>query len=156
MREYAALLKARTAGPGKEYMRTLLDISSFWLFCWETWLFTLGTLIGLRIGHPYYGALLGLLVLPLCHIVMLGIMLLWVWTWQPFRPPCRSGRCRRYGDYELLKLENGQILRCHCGTEYLLIHRKSGGMRLLEILPDGTQRPYMAHTSFGRWRPDSE
>ncbi len=68
----------------------------------------------------------------------------------PMAPACRNGRCFA-GDYTVVPHGRlGEIrLRCRCGTQYI-----ECGRRLLELLDDGTLRPYMRRTRLGRWVPD--
>lgn len=103
----------------------------------------------------------------LCSVVLWGTVFGIVSIqdrWRPDRPKCKSGRC--YSDHydslswspdKLTKRERqladdfgGLIYRCRCGTTYLASQR-----RFLEVLPDGSVKPYMFHKPFSRqWQPD--
>ena len=72
--------------------------------------------------------------------------------------PCGNGKCKSgllmdFGDYEPEQVD-GEFgyFRCRCGELYFR-DRKKG--RVLEVLPDGTQNPFMIWNSFRGWRPDS-
>jgi hypothetical protein len=67
----------------------------------------------------------------------------------PRRPKCRNGRCG-LGDYKWLPREDGfSAYRCKCGCWYIM-----NGRRFLELLPDGTTKPFMRRTVFGCWKRD--
>jgi hypothetical protein len=72
---------------------------------------------------------------------------------RPLRPPCRNGKCKA-GDYQLLRATtDGSVFQCQCGDKYFRLGRTG---RFLEILPDGSLRPYMRRTPFGKWQPDAD
>lgn len=63
------------------------------------------------------------------------------WQGRPPLPDCRSGRCGQR-DYFIDDSQSEVTLLCRCGHRY---RRK--GMRFLEVLPDGAEKPFL------RWRP---
>ena len=72
--------------------------------------------------------------------------------WRPVRPLCRKGICK-WDDYDVRGWDEDDeritILRCKCDIYYV----KLGG-RLMEILDDGSIKPFMKHSLLGRWKPD--
>lgn len=68
----------------------------------------------------------------------------------PF-PLCRRGNCRSFRDYNWPKgtiygwQRNGFRYRCRCGDQYFRDKN-----RFMEILPDGTMRPYKRYER-GEW-----
>ncbi len=66
----------------------------------------------------------------------------------PRRPRCRRGECRwdcyRWKEDQ----DGGALFRCNCGDLYL---RK--GREFLEVLQDGSTRPYMIKKRFHGWQP---
>lgn len=73
----------------------------------------------------------------------------------PF-PICRNGKCRSIRDYVWKKgtvygWEGGVYqYKCRCGERYVRKRRQ-----FLEVLPDGTIRPYKKLTRFRRWTDDN-
>jgi len=70
---------------------------------------------------------------------------------MPF-PECRRGKCRTFRDYvwkrgTIYGWEKGGIFRyrCKCGDEYV-----RDGDRFMEVLSDGTTRPYKKYQG-GKW-----
>jgi hypothetical protein len=114
----------------------------------------LGLLLGVPVGLAVaFGVLYGVLLL---FVIVESL----IWGGIPYLPPCRSGKCRSgllsdFGDYDPAEHngEYGGYFRCRCGNLY---HRDRKKGRVLEVLPDGTQRPYMIWKSFRGWRPDFE
>jgi hypothetical protein len=73
----------------------------------------------------------------------------------PF-PFCRRGKCHSIEDYRWYidaifgRVGRGVYLyKCKCGDEYI-----REGKRFMEILPDGTKRPYKKLVSFRKWADD--
>jgi hypothetical protein len=74
---------------------------------------------------------------------------LWT-TVRPVRPVCRLGRCSAE-DYEVLEVGvESAVLLCRCGTRY-----RRSGPRLMELLEDGSTRPYMYWTLRHGWRSET-
>ena len=129
-------------------------------------------LAGLFIAS-YGGKLFGwpgfLLGVPVGVFVAFGVLyavaLLWasiealLWDGMPYMPTCGNGKCKSglltdFGDYEPEHDDEFRAyFRCKCGRLYWR-NRKEG--RVLEVLSDGTVKPYMKWKSFRGWRPDSE
>jgi len=71
----------------------------------------------------------------------------------PHLPICRGGRCK-YKDYELIQgghRDPGFLYRCKCGDTYVHIPAEK---RFMELLPDGTKRPYKKRGFPGIWKDD--
>lgn len=68
---------------------------------------------------------------------------------HPDCPVCRRGKCSATDFEQYQFTQEGVIYRCRCGDPYL---RK--GRRFLEILPNGSQRPYMVRKAFCGWQRD--
>lgn len=117
-----------------------------------------GVLVGERFGRSNLGMLVGLAVPAVSLAASSGLLLLLFVCWQPVLPPCPSGKCKRYRDYERAeKVEGGWNHRCRCGTEYFLEEdRQAGITRFMVIIAGGVRRPYMKRTPWGRWKPDRE
>jgi hypothetical protein len=66
---------------------------------------------------------------------------------------CKSGLLSDFGDYEPAEYKGklGGYFKCRCGTLY---HRDRKKGRVAEVLPDGTEKPYMIWKPFRGWRPD--
>ena len=96
---------------------------------------------------------------------LVGILNAFLLTWlivlsrhlllMPF-PECRRGKCCTYRDYvwrrgALYGREKGGIFRyrCKCGDEYV-----RDGNRFLQVLRDGTTRPYKKYESDNKWVDD--
>lgn len=77
----------------------------------------------------------------------------------PYLPTCGNGKCKSglltdFGDYEWERNEELKAhFRCKCGKVYWC-NREEG--RVLEVLSDGTMKPYMVWRSFRGWYPDEE
>lgn len=99
-----------------------------------------------------FGFLVGVvIVILLTWIIILSRNLLLM----PF-PVCRSGKCRTFRDYTwkrgtLYGREKGGIFRyrCRCGDEYI-----RDGRRFLQVLSDGTTRPYKKYEGGNQWVDD--
>jgi hypothetical protein len=111
-----------------------------------------GALIGPSYGYPWLqGALVGF-GLGWVPLLLLGLAAGLIQLWRPDLPRCRAGSCA-YPDYEFLehrpsKSEDGIefLYRCQCGGRYLL---REG--RLCELAEDGSERPFMLVSRWGRW-----
>jgi len=102
-------------------------------------------------GWP--GAILGAAVgFGSFHLLIRAIALIDL-AWHrfcPLRPVCRNGACGA-SQYKQVELREGSIVyQCECGTKYL--HK---GAQFLEILPNGTQRPFMRRKTLGKWELES-
>jgi hypothetical protein len=74
---------------------------------------------------------------------------LW-YRYSPLRPTCRTGRCTAK-DYRYLRGEPADTFECRCGIRYRKI-----GNAFVEVLPDGSTRPYMRQSrGRGRWIVDT-
>jgi hypothetical protein len=69
---------------------------------------------------------------------------------RPNRPGCRRWKCTAAGYSTAQFTPEGAVFRCCCGDTCV---RK--GNRFVELLPDGSIRPYMIRAPFGDWRPDA-
>ena len=111
-----------------------------------------GFLLGIPMGLiATFGVLYGVALVAACLEALL-------WTGMPVLPPCGTGKCRSglltdFGDFEPEQV-GGQwgYFRCRCGKLYFR-ERKKG--RVSEVLPDGTQKPYMIWKPLRGWHPDS-
>jgi|SRR5580658_5407114 hypothetical protein len=124
---------------------------AFWIIC--------GTLLGLALERTWgkLGFFVGFVVGMMGGVIVLWAVLLGrLLLWFPL-PICRRGRCHRFGkDYEW---RSGTIYGwegkglylyvCKCGDKYI---RRAG--RFMEVLPDGTRRPYQKLVGFRRWADD--
>ena len=100
------------------------------------------------------GFAFGFLILPLAF-AFLGRVMDLAFEGRPRFPTCRNGKCRS-DDYKVVSLKgrNRWIgtrygLFCKCGTKY-----EKKGRRFLEVLPDGSRRPFMIWRSFRGWFAD--
>jgi hypothetical protein len=122
-------------------------------------IFVLLTIIGYIVGRMYN---IAFLKIPFYMVFFLGVIICFVLIiqdrWQPFFPACKSGKCRKWKDYEYIKsVHDAKIYRCRCGNEYYRIHnRKTSEIYFMEFLNDGTTCPYMKHARFGRWGLDED
>lgn len=115
-----------------------------------------GALVGSKHGHPVLGTLLGLSIFATLAFCYIGFVLLVVF-WQPPIPICGSGKCKRWKDYKIIKVDHGDwYFQCNCNTKYILKKRNLHTKEFVELLSDGATRPYMYHTRFGRWKPEDE
>lgn len=119
----------------------------------------IGALLSIRLG--WIGWVIGI---PLGHFGTASIIwcffrtVAWLWhSWSPLHPPCRAGKCKQ-NDYEItdLSLGGAVVLACKCGEKYMkILNRFLIGEQFLDILEDGSTRPYMKLSRFFRWMPDS-
>ena len=128
----------------------------------------LGIFVIASYGFQWFGwagFLLGVPVgLAVAFGVLYGVALLWatlealIWGGIPYLPPCGTGKCKSgllsdFGDFEPEQVGgHWGYFRCRCGKLYFR-ERKKG--RVSQMLPDGTQKPYMIWKAFRGWRPDS-
>lgn len=127
---------------------SIFDVVALWIIV------GLAISVGYCLGQ-YFGVVGWILGLPLGWVIGnaaltgLGRVLETIW---PVRTPCRKGACQAL-DYELLRIPNEEPhFRCKCGDEYF---NSLPDGRFLEVLPDGSLRPYMKRKRFGGWEPDS-
>jgi hypothetical protein len=101
-------------------------------------------------------------------IVSVGCVWLLVLIWAiaegllfdgiPYLPTCRNGTCKSglltdFGDYQWEDTpRHSAYFRCKCGIVYW---RKREQGRVLEVLPDGTTRPYNTWCRAGAGRPET-
>lgn len=79
------------------------------------------------------------------------IFFLDVWhKWRPLRPICRHGVCDSKAYRWIKESVQGDVFQCCCGTKYL-----KTGNQFMEILPDGSLRPYMKYTILRGWEPEN-
>ena len=126
-------------------------------------------------GAAYLRHYLGLIGLPVGFLGGVGVAYGAYWLflstlnwWMPELPRCLCGNSgpdayefERWGEdkdgsvhptEEWEKDSIGLVERCRrCGRRYLKTPRR---FRL--VLPDGSLRPYLMHTTFGRWKPEKE
>ena len=68
---------------------------------------------------------------------------------SPPVPICRSGKCRA-GDYQIRAVAGGDYAYfCRCDGRYRKKRR-----RFMELMPDGSLRPYMIWRPFRGWFPE--
>jgi hypothetical protein len=73
-------------------------------------------------------------------------------------PLCRRGKCHKLGRDYVWRLgtlfgyetKGNYLYKCACGDIYV-----RQGTRFMELLPDGTRRPYKRLVGFRRWPDDS-
>jgi hypothetical protein len=102
-------------------------------------------------GH-WIGYIIGVLVvLIVLWLILLGHVVLFF----PFTS-CRQGKCHGIEDYRwYIGTIYGRVscgtyrYRCRCGDEYV-----RQGNRFMEVLPDGTKRPYKKLVGFRKWADD--
>jgi hypothetical protein len=70
--------------------------------------------------------------------------------WRPIRPKCRRGKCKVYHYRFEEMLPDGVVFRCKCGDRYFLTKNR----RFMELLSDGSKKPYMKRKRFGKWEVD--
>jgi hypothetical protein len=101
---------------------------------------------------PWIGYSIGfVIVFFLSWAILLGHILLFF----PF-PSCRQRKCHSIDDYtwnigSFLGREGWGVYsyKCECGNEYV-----REGKRFMEVLPDGTKRPYKKLIGFRKWADD--
>lgn len=105
----------------------------------------------------------GIIGVPVSFGMMYLVLSLWaiaescVFSGIPYLPICRDGKCKSglltdFGDYEPeTDKEFRDYFRCKCGRLYWRNRRER---RVLEVLPDGTTKPYMIWRSCRGWFPD--
>ncbi len=78
----------------------------------------------------------------------------------PYLPTCGNGKCKsglltECGDYEWeLNSERREYFRCKCGRLYWRNMKDGRVLGVLEVLDDGTMKPYRVWRSFRGWYPD--
>jgi hypothetical protein len=109
-----------------------------------------GSLIGVSTSVGFqraftWGFIVGIVPLALIWLVGLPILLFY-----RDRPACICGHCRSQ-DYRYLSMEQQPLsfdYECpSCSRRY----RARDGM-FSEVASDGSERPYMRQSTFGRWR----
>lgn len=125
--------------------------TSIWIAC--------GVMSSFLLGHVFgaFGYVLGFLVAVVAGFLLTWLVLVTLNVWLNSRPDCRRGKCRTFRDYVW---KRGTVYgrerdgtfryRCRCGDEYV-----RDGRRLLELLKDGTTRPYKRYKGRGRWVSDT-
>jgi hypothetical protein len=120
---------------------------------------------GLREG--FLGALMGVGWGFAAYVIMMLAVLVPLWLflqYRPYYPRCRTGKCRDR-HYQVLshdvaqevqllregQLKPGTLVRCRCGTRYLLASREQ---RFYEVAEDGALVPYLRYRPYRRWEPD--
>lgn len=127
-----------------------LLVTTSWIGCGALLAKDMGTAWG-PVGYCFGFALGFIGAFVLTWAFLLGRFLLFF----PF-PSCQRGKCNRVADYVWKKgsiygYEKGGIYRykCRCNDEYI-----RRGKRFLEVLPDGTARPYKRLIGFRKWADD--
>jgi hypothetical protein len=96
----------------------------------------------------FSGIILGASLALGAWLVLFKLSHLYV-KWHPIRPICKNGKCS-FRNYKLLEWKDRVVFQCRCGTKYL-----KKGRRFMEILDDGSTKPYMKiHGFFGKWKED--
>lgn len=115
--------------------------------------YSCGKLLSVR--YTIAGWIAGFVLGCLSAIAVRWVLLTWLIhlenKWWPVRPPCKNGTCYA-GDYVLIQvLDRGEatVYRCSCGTDYLRRERQ-----FMELLEDGSTRPYMRKNKHGVWGRD--
>ena len=84
------------------------------------------------------GGIAGIAILVVFYATLLAVAA-WLHQFYPAQPLCRNGACG-LGDYEWLPSKDGFLVcRCKCGCCYII-----KGHRFLELLSDGSTRPFMS------------
>jgi hypothetical protein len=136
--------------------RSLVRLVSVWFCIAVSVLF--GSFLGKHLEKIYgiagrwTGYIIGILaVFILIWLVLLGRILLFF----PFTT-CRKQKCHGIKDYgwpigAIYGRVGWGVYRygCRCGDEYI-----RQGRRLMELLPDGTKRPYKKLIGFRKWADD--
>lgn len=127
-----------------------LIVTAIWMAC--------GVVLSSRLGRIWgtFGYVCGFLAgFVIVSCVTWAIVLSRNLLLMPF-PACRHGKCRTFRDYvwkrgTIYGWEKGGIFRyrCRCGDEYI-----RDGNRFLEVLSDGTTRPYKKHQRGNKWVDD--
>jgi hypothetical protein len=103
----------------------------------------LGWVVGMPLGFG-----IGILILK----AVSGVLDYSWYRWRPLRPPCRKGSCMAQ-DYKLVEVSTGGLTyQCKCGDKY---RKLAAPERFVEVLSDGSLRPYMKRRGIGRWEHDS-
>ena len=127
---------------------------------WATlWAF-LGAWIWIALKRPW--GRIGFLLFSILGAVI-GCAIAYVLLMRRLRlffplPFCRHGKCQVFGRDYVWRLgtlfgyetKGTYCYKCACGDVYI---RK--GTRFMELLPDGTRRPYKRLVSFRQWADDS-
>jgi hypothetical protein len=110
------------------------------------------------IGAEYFGKMWG--VGGYIFGFLIGFVIPSTFTWLIelrdellFRPlpACRRGKCQGMKDYVF---QTGyEIYRCSCGDKYIF---KTKEKQFVEILSDGTERPYKKLVGFRKWADDTK
>lgn len=101
------------------------------------------------LGYPL-GFVAGVFLL-LCLGLLIAFLTDVFWSGIPPHPTyCRRGKCR-FEDFEIRKIGDDAGWFCRCGDRY-----QKRGRRWVEILPDGSVRPYVIWKAFKGWLPDEE
>jgi hypothetical protein len=103
-------------------------------------------------GRWGIGCLFGLVLAP---FLSWAIWLARILTCYPL-PPCRRGKCRGIGDFTWpigwtfgREKWGTYYYKCSCGDEYV-----REGKQFMELLSDGTKRPYKKLVAFRKWADD--
>ena len=116
-------------------------------------LFGGGYWIGQKYGRPWTGTLWGISIFVVVGIAYFLFSIFAYCYWQPMLPICKSGKCRKERDFEPSATEpEKRYYTCKCGIRYVLQRKGTYGRQFMEVLPDGTTKPYMKHSRFGRWK----
>lgn len=126
-------------------------VISFWLGCGVALAVCLGTAFGVVGGIIGFFLGAGLSFGGSQVLVLLDQRYR---RWRPLYPVCSNGVCGPK-DYTWRRSEpEGSVLACHCGTEYMAIHRPLRGYKFKILRSNGAPTQYMRRRPFGSWRPD--
>ena len=114
---------------------------------------------GLGLG-AWVGGAIGLLI-SLSSFLLLATLMAFlegaISGGLPYLPTCGTGKCQSgwltdFGDFEWeTDDQNRTLFRCRCG---MLYWRDSKKHRVLEVLSDGSAKPFMVWKPFRGWKPD--
>ena len=118
-------------------------------------------------GGNRFGCVGYVLGLPLGVVAMFSAIyaaaLSWVYVegllfdGVPWLPTCPKGRCKGgrltdFGDYHSIKIDTDRwAFRCRCGDTYNKV-----GRRFVEVVPDGSFRPYLIWSTVKGWSADKD
>lgn len=140
-------MKRHRDNGGAQSDLTLQD--ALWRFGYLASALALCWWMGRRLGTPGYflGFMVGLIAFYFA--ALLGVYLFdMVWRGRPALPDCRSGRCG-LTDYKIEDHGREVHFLCRCRMEYV-----RRGYRFLEVLPDGSEKPYLRWRPFRGWEHD--
>jgi hypothetical protein len=130
----------------KEAIVNLFEI--IWLLAIIFWVYHCAKWFGIYFGVFGWviGFVVGIVSALIAWVILDKLVSLWA-KLRPHLPKCRKCNCSSI-DYKLLKCsQDSAIWQCRCGTKYARIAKKILNpmveQHFMEILDDGTTKPYM-------------